>query len=463
MTIYYIDGTLGSESNDGLSISTPKKDYSSSIGVADGDIVRLACNTEIQLTIANVATGNYTIESYGIGAKPRLIFPDYATAHIFANAAAKGSIFTMRGIRCERLPHSNPLGDNVGCSSIGGETVICEDCEMIGQFQHGIRLGWGDYSRVANNTVQGALNCGIYAGLTGKVAPSFCEIIGNRFDTPDATNDCITLHDGSTGGYGNKIVGNECFSGVENCIDTAAAFINTYIGFNTLHGGPLNGTSGSGNSLIVCTGVAKIEGNVFDSYNTVCLLFSAVGASGSVVQRNLFLGPTIKRVLGATGQMVYHSASGTNIKYINNTFISRCIENPGASMFTFNSQTPTGVFKNNIVVKSALDPYSAMFWIGNTGPVGEFNNNIMVMPALGTAQYCGKTWSSFNSTFSAHATNSEETLTSPLDNRYRPLLGSSAKGMGAVFGSTCDPAGVYSNIPPSIGAYEYPIARTSRV
>jgi hypothetical protein len=464
MTIYYINGNSGDDSNDGLSESSPKRSYNQSVGVANNDIVRFACGTTIQVTILNACVGNYTLESYGYGPKPILLFGDYtAGGHIFGNATAKGPKFTIRGIKAIKLPHGDPFGNNVPFSSIGAETLIVEDCEAIGPFQHGIRVGWGDYARVARNTVQGALNCGIYTGITGKTAPSYGMYIGNLIDTPTATNDCIVLHDGNTGGVGNTIVGNVLNSGAENCVDVQAMFGSTYVGFNRLNGGPLNGSTGSGNALFSANVAVTLEGNVFNAYNTACIQWPVIACSGSLVRRNLILGPTVQRTLGAMPQMVQHQVTNINQRYINNTFVGRCTQNPGQSMFVFNSQTPTMIFKNNIVIKSALDPYSAMFWIGNTGPVGEFNNNIMVMPALGTTQYCGKTWSSFNSTFSAHATNSEETLTSPLDNRYRPLLGSSAKGMGAVFGSTCDPAGVYSNIPPSIGAYEYPIARTSRV
>jgi len=281
-------------------------------------------------------------------------------------------------------------------------------------------------------------------------------------DTPTATNDCIVLHDGTTGAGGNRIIGNTLNSGVENCVDVQAMFPGTYVGFNRLNGGPLNGSSGSGNALMSSSIATAIEGNIFDAYNTTCLQFPVIACDGSLVRRNLFLGPTIRRALAAVPQMVQHGVANINPKYLNNTFIGRSTENPGASMFAFSSQTPTMLFKNNIVVKALLDVYQAMFWVGNAGPVGTFDNNIMVLPALGTAQYCGKTWASFNSTFSAHANNSAETLTSPLDALYRPLAGSIASGMGAFMGSSADPFGVLSSIPPAIGAYEYTEARPSR-
>lgn len=469
MTAYYVDGTSGSEANDGLSAASPKLYWSGSIGRANGDVLNLRAGTTIQMTVADGVTGNYTIQPYGDGPKPIVTMVAYATSRFSCNASSKGPVFRVRGIKFVRIDTGDipAYGDNIPINSVGAETLIAEDCEIEGKFAHGIRVGYGDNAIVRRNKITGPLNSGIYVGITGQQAPSYGRYEANRIDVSSATNDGITLHDGTGTGIGNVIIGNAVWSGVENAVDVQGMYAGTHVAFNRLYGGPLNGTSGSGNALLTSLGQCIVTGNVFDAYNTTCLQFGAVGASGSRISRNLVLGPTIKRVLAAVPQMVQHSAANINQMYLGNTFVGRCTENPGASMFALNSQTPTGVFKNNVVIKSPLDTYQAFFWVGNAGPVGEFDNNIMVMPSLGTAQYCNRSWSSFNSTFSAHANNSSEVTASPLDAQYRPLIvdpmsSSPVVGKGWLDGCICDADGVLLSMPPPIGAYEYVTQRPTR-
>lgn len=465
MTAYYIDGTGGSESNDGLSESAPKRDWSESIGRADGDVVNLRRGTTINMTVANSVTGNYTIQAYGEGPRPVVVMLDYATTHLFAIAAAKGPVFRVSGIKFVRVDTGTipAYGDNAAINSIGGETLIAEDCEAEGKFQHGVRVGWGDNARVRRNKITGPLNCGIYVGLTGKDAPSRGLYEGNTILVPAATNDCITLHDGSGSGIGNRIVGNYMLGGIENNVDVQSMFSDTYIGRNRLIAGPLSGSSGSGNAVVTISGRSVIERNVIESITTSCLELVNTSCSGSVIRRNLVLGPT--GVIKTGGGLIAHLATNINPIYRNNTFVGRAAVNPGRSMFQFYNSTPTMEFTNNIVAKSALDTYGAMFWVGNAGPVGTFDNNRYFMPATGTAQYCGKTFATFKSTFSIDA-NSQELLLSALpdalDSMYRPLLASTVFRAGGYVGRSLDPGGTDGWIPPSIGAYEYVIARALR-
>lgn len=465
MTAYYIDGTGGSEANDGLSESSPKRDWSESIGRANGDIVNLRSGTTINMTVSNAVTGNYTIQAYGDGPKPVVLILDYATTHMFANAAAKGPVVAVRGIKFVRVDTGSiPAGgDNVPVGSIGAETLVFEDCEVEGKFQHGVRVGWGDNASVRRNKITGPLNCGIYVGITGKSAPSFGVYEGNTILVPDATNDCITLHDGSGSGIGNRIVGNYMLGGVENNVDVQAMFADTYIGRNRLIAGPLSGSSGSGNAVVTVSSRSVIERNVIESITTSCLELVNTNCSGSVIRRNMVLGPT--GIIKTGGGLISHLATNINPIYRNNTFVGRAAVNPGRSMFQFYSSTPTMEFTNNAVVKSALDSYGAFFWLGNAGPVGAFDHNRYFMPAVGSAQYCGKTLASFKATFSTDTNSSElllSALPAALDSTYRPLLASTVFRAGVYVGSSLDPDGTEGWIPPSIGAYEYVTARPLR-
>ena len=458
MTAYYIDGTLGLEANDGLSSGAPKKDWSGDIGRADGDVVNLACGTTILMTVANNATGSYTIQSYGTGAKPIVRMPQYATAHFFFNAPAKGPIVTISGIRFERIDTGDigANGDNIGVFSIGGETVIVEDCEFIGKFQNAIEIGWGDNCIVRRNLIDGALNNGIFVGTTGQTAPSYGEYSDNTIRVPNASNDPITLHDGNAGGVGNKILRNKIYSGKENCVDILNAYSGTQVIGNYLEAGTLSGTTASGNALITCGTPTTIKRNTLVSIRTTCLEFVSASASGSVVDGNLCFGPY--ETIPSGGQIVSNTANNINVTYTNNTFIGRASSGVGASMFQWNAATASQVFKNNLVIKPTGDSFACMFWVGNVGPVGTLDYNHYVMPATGTAQYCGKTFSAFKTAFSCDA-HSTETTTSPIDDDGFPLADSAILNAGVHLGPATDLAGMHRYIPPTIGAREWIPAR----
>ena len=455
MTAYYIDGTLGLEANDGLSSGAPKLYWSDDIGRADGDEVNLAKGTTILLTVLNSITGNYTVQSYGTGAKPIVRVPHYDTAHIFCNAAAKGPIVTVRGIRFEATIE----GAGIPMGSIGGETMVIEDCEFVGPQQHGIRLGWGDNSIVRRNLIDGALNSGIYVGTTGQVAPSYGEISDNTVNVPASNNDGIVLHDGSAGGgVGFKILRNRVYAGIENCIDIAVTYSGTQIIGNYCEAGPLSGTSLSGNSLISWSTPATVKRNTMVSIRTSCMSLLVTGASGSVIDGNLCFGPYETMPASAGGQIVRHAVADINVTYTNNTFIGRATSGVGSSMFGFSTKTTSMVFKNNVVIKPTGDPYGALFWTGGAGPVGTLDYNHYVMPATGTAQYCSKTFSAFKTAFSCDA-HSTETTTSPIDDDGFPLADSAILNAGVHLGPATDLAGMHRYIPPTIGAREWIPAR----
>lgn len=72
MANYYIDPLLGKDENDGLSESTPKKDYTK-IDVKSGDSVLFKCGSLIRGTLRNVYNNDgdvITYSSYGEGQKP---------------------------------------------------------------------------------------------------------------------------------------------------------------------------------------------------------------------------------------------------------------------------------------------------------------------------------------------------------------------------------------------------------
>lgn len=257
MAVYYIDGTGGNDANDGLSEGAPKLNFGATVGVADGDVVRLRAGTTVALTANRYPAGNFTLEAYGDGPRPTLAIPG-GTYQLSHTGSTPGAIYRATGIR---YVQSGTIG--VASAFAGGSsaaTMIADNLYVEAGFQYGCRIGYGDGFRVRNCTILGAGVSGILVGVTGQDAPSNGVIERNIINIPDATDDGVTLHDGNADtGAGNVIRFNDITSGIENCIDVLLPYLGTQVYGNRCEAG-VNATSTW--SVIVMQGSGRVFGNV---------------------------------------------------------------------------------------------------------------------------------------------------------------------------------------------------------
>lgn len=418
MAEYWIDGTSGSESNNGLSEVAPKRDFSSSIPVTDGTIVNLKSGTTIALTASRFPQGDYTIRAYGSGSRPKLTIQG-GTYQLTHTGTTAGKVYRISGIEFEQTGTADSTCPANGPNSAA--TMIVEDCVVNDGFQYGIRVGYGDRFVVRNNTVTCSGVSGIQTGTTGQNAPSGGLIERNTVNADGASDDGISLHDGNTGtGSGNVIRDNIVISGAENCIDVLKPYINSKVYGNTLTAGS---NAASTWSVVAMQGSGSVYGNNLNCGIAVALLIHAEQNG----ECRFFSNLVICGAAEANGQFLKNdSAQGARV--YNNTVVG----NASATRALITVTEPAGLtINNNYFVHGGSD--QKVFNFTAAGPAaGSIDGNFY---EAGTSVVFEdlSTFEQWRQEFSVDGMS----IVSPasrLDTQYRPNPGDKVLGRGVDIG-----------------------------
>lgn len=435
MATYYIDGTGGSESNNGLSEGAPKKDFSSSIPVTDGTVVLLRAGTTVNLTANRFPTGNYTVGAYGDGPKPTLAIPG-GTYQLSHTGTVAGAVYRMSGIRCVQ---SGTIGVSSGfAGGSSAATMIAEDLLIEAGFQYGCRIGYGSDFRVVGCTIWDTGVSGVHVGTTGQNAPSRGIVERNVITLTSATDDGITLHDGNTGtGDGNIIRRNWIRSGVENCVDVLKCYTNTRVYENYLEAGP-NATSTW--SVVVMQGSGDVFRNTIIGGPAVAVLVHPEQI-GPVRIRSNFVrcGPSLQN-----GQF-FRTDSTFSVDLSNNTVIG----NASAARAMLFLYTTTGLTIKNNAIFHAGDA-NTMYLIGGDAPVaGSIDGNFYGGSALLASSLDFTAW---KTTYSVDSSSTQSSSVAAIvTSSGVPQLGSPLLTGGADLGYLRDIRGYQSR--RHVGAY----------
>lgn len=227
----YVDGTNGSDKDDGSSPDRAKKTLGN-LNV-DGKTVFLKRGTRIALS-TSLRTFDTKIEPYGSGAAPVVFVPEGAKAGI----SAKGGLFTMTGT--ELRGNAATKADIVGVGVTNATKAIVVDCVVDGFF-NGLQVAGTD-GTIARNVIRNLSNnaivfgAGQYGDKNGGVPPSRYLVDANRIDASGTDNDAITLHNGWGKGWDNRITNNVIENPGENCVDVQPQYHRTIIEGNVCVG-----------------------------------------------------------------------------------------------------------------------------------------------------------------------------------------------------------------------------------
>lgn len=451
MATYYVDGTGGSDSNDGLSVGAPKLNFGSAVGVSDNDVVLLKAGSTVHLTANKYPTGNFTLGAYGDGPRPTLAIPGgtYQLAH---TGSTPGAIYRATGIRYVQSGTTGVYSPFTGGSSVA--TMIAEDLYIEPGFQHGCRIGNGDDYIVRCCTILGTGVSGVHVGRIGQVAPSGGLIEYNTIDVPDATDDGVTLHDGNdNSGSSNVIRYNDIKSGVENCIDVLKCYVGTSVYGNRCEAGA---NANSTWSVIVMQGSGAVYGNtliggpavaflVHQDVNGPVDIFSNIALCGAAQQNG-----TLLRIDGAYA-----------VEFYNNTAI--CPPDTQRAIFNLNKFPANSSIKNNYIRHGGSAQAMYLLGGGVTPAAGSIDGNYYEA-AVGTNWLLAGSvdFAAWKSTYSVDAASISSPDAPQISYNYVPLPDSSLIGAGIHTGYKVDIRGKQFYNPPSIGAYEYERPRIAR-
>ncbi len=121
---------------------------------------------------------------------------------------------------------------SAGVNARKADIVYVVSCVIDG-FANGIVFA-GHGGEIKDNQIRRVTNSGIFGGWAPRPAPSNFLIDNNFIDARGATNDGITLHDGTSLGLGNRISRNVIEGPAENGIDILGQFAGTIIQKNRI-------------------------------------------------------------------------------------------------------------------------------------------------------------------------------------------------------------------------------------
>lgn len=440
MATYYLDGSNGSNGNDGLSEGAPKKDITSGVSMTTPVVLYLKRGTTIQLLADRYPTGDITILPYGDGTEMPTL--EFTGSFQLTHTGASGT-YLVQGIKIITAVSTN----NSAIAATGAATVQAIGNVISGPFNQGIAPGNGASHVVHFNTISGTRNNGVFVGKTGVASPSGGSYQHNTIDGTSCSNDCITLHDGNAGGTGNVIAYNTLTAGVENAIDVQAAFASTRIVGNICM---VSSATGAAWSDIACNGASSlIKGNRIYGGARRCI---GIGGADITVSDNLV-------VAGASAQgaqcLEVTSVNGTLV--YGNTFVG----NADAARRMFLWTSATGVeFKNNLVIQNSPDQYIHSL-VTTTPDAGAFDFNYYYLLQSAGNVFAGAAFASWQSTYTIEADSVASADDPLLTSTYRPMVGSPLLQAGTFISyASRDINGMQRPNPPSIGAYDAATMRT---
>lgn len=440
MAAYFLDGTGGNDTNDGLSEGAPKLTFNASVGVADNDEVRLKSGSTVHLTANKYPTGNFTLGAYGDGPRPTLAIPGgtYQLAH---TGSTPGAIYRATGVRYVQSGTAGVYSPFTGGSSVA--TMIAEDLYIEPGFQYGLRIGNGDNYRARNCVILGAYVSGIHVGRTGQVAPSNGLIEHNTIDVPDATDDGITLHDGNNNsGSGNVIRYNDIKSGVENCIDVLKCYVGTSVYGNRCEAGA-NATSTW--SVIVMQGSGAVYGNTLIGGPAVAFLVHQ-DVNGPV---DIFSNLALCGAAQQNGTLLIVDGAHA-VRFYNNTAI--CPSDTQRAIFNLKTFPANSLIKNNYIRHGGSA--QALYVLGGavTPAAGSIDGNYYEAGSEALWLSAGGVdFATWKSTYSVDAASTASEVSPLVTANYAPLPGSPLLTQGVDLGWRRDIRGIQSR--RHIGAY----------
>lgn len=439
MATYYLDGSSGSDANNGLSEGAPKKDITSNVSMTTPVVLYLKRGTTVQLLANRYPTGDITILPYGDGEIPVLEF----TGSLQLVHTGSSGTYTIEGIKIITAVATN----NAAIAMSGAATLIARRNVVDGPFLNGIKPGNGAAHRVEYNRVLNTTGNGIFVGKTGVAAPSGGWYNHNYVDATNCTDDAIVLHDGDAGGTGNHIIGNTLICGIENAIDTQAGFADTLIKGNTIT--PSANTTALWADIAV-TGSATIERNRITGGRRRSI---HILAADCVVRDNFVIA-------GASEQgaqcLEVTSVDGTIVE--GNTFVGNA--DATRRMFLWTSATGA-VFKNNLVIQNNAD--QDIHSLATTTPdAGAFDFNRYYLLQSASDVFDGAAFASWQSTYTIEADSVASAADPQLTATYRKKPNSPLLQAGTFISyARRDIDGKQRPNPPSIGADDVATMRTA--
>lgn len=374
----WFDGANGSDSNDGLTINTPRLSIN---GLHSADYNTgnhrwyFKRGTEIQQhrgsggsSITMVGT-NIKMSDYGdaSAAKP-IIWEDASELSInFETTATTGNV-RIENLRFEYREAAKKSGTFYACAK--GCQVEFNNCESD-NYTNGFQFS-GGYSRVVDCVAE-TCSQGVLVGTTGGTAPPNYGLL-LRCVSLEPSADAWSIHDGTGTGLGTCVIACNGNAGTESIFDIQGVYDSGLSAYNIGAGG----TSTSANYVVTDDGADSwsFVGNQFTITTGNILTMLLRGASPVVVGNYVYGNATNG---GASVLGMKSTATGCVIRH--NVFEAG---SAAASAISFRQDSiagSSGTFENNIIISTATSGGRAILFINGTNyDAWTLNNNCYYTP-----------------------------------------------------------------------------------
>ena len=444
MAEHWIDGTDGSNSNDGLSAGAPKKDFVPGLSMDDDTcVINLKRGTTISLTTgAFRPTARCIIRPYGDGSARAKLVQD--STNVLQHTGESGSFEFDPGLH---------LVGTTGTFANSLTAALYVNDVWIEGFQNSVRVGTNG-GRVSHCRLWDMTNNGILGGQTSSGAANGLEALHNHIDATGAASDPISFHDGTGSGYGGVIGWNICIGGGDNGIGVEEQYFGILVIGNEIYAPTESGIALSGSGC-------KLIGNYIHGCGHAGINSGSDGG-GHFMTGNVMYD--CGRVADSMGLLV---AGSVPFYFYNNTLVAG--PNSTAARLIQLGAGTSGYVKNNILATKDGTNFRYVQVVDADVTGFQFSNNLYY-GYTGTNAFTinngsPRSWAQWQALTALDGgtqdDDSMEGVDPGLDSHCRITNASPAYQAGTYIAKVKDQCGRKLRRTPDIGAYQYSARRSA--